>query len=242
MPDLISQILSNKDITSKIPSWVFIVIIITAVAGWGFGVYMKYLSDTSGSRSRFESEVIQAHKLVLDAQSELYKLQSRDVDDFEKLAQQLVNMFDTPAWIKYLDPQALDIQEKFKFVVTNLHYSDVYGTSLFPRDMTNIKLYEQRKLEDHQRATVLQYAVNDAKAVRAGIGNCIKVNESAYPLKKYNGFKHWFKKCMLEYNGQTYVFGFQLEDEKEKILEKMRKRFEKEGFKLMQREAKKAEL
>ena len=174
--------------------------------GWLISAWLAFYTSQQEPLFRIKEQVIDAEVRAVRAQEQLNSLKNLELDDVENLMQQLVNTYETPAWVKYLDYT----NQNFYFLVTNFHYSEVYGTPFIPRGKTDSELYEDVMLEPSERASILEYAVNDRKAIRAGVGKCIQIKEYAYPVNREKPRRYSFKKCMLRHSAQTYVLGYQL--------------------------------
>lgn len=166
--------------------------------------YIQYVAPEIAKReSNSLEKQIEAETRIAKAQAELNALLSTERADIRDFMQQLVNTYDFEAWVKYLDYS----DQSFKIMVTNRAYALKYGTPFIPYGKDDSQLYAETDLTDEQRALLLEYAVNDRKAIIAGVGRCIIFKEWAFPLDKPEGLKLEFKKCMLRYGSQTYIFG-----------------------------------
>lgn len=193
MPDEINTIYKNP-------------LLFTVVAGgWILSAILTYLAQTSQYRFDSDNKILDAKAEVVQLQARLEVLQNQEIRDVSPILQQFVNTFDTPAWIKFYDYE----DQNFYFSVVNDTYAAVYGVHYISFGKTDIELYSERKLTDKQRATLLNYKINDKIAVRAGPGKCIVVNEYAYPVGGDGGL-YKFKKCMIVYKTSTYVLGYQI--------------------------------
>lgn len=174
--------------------------------GWIFSAWLGVYPKIVENELSVTEIVIDAEKRAMAAQYELQRLKQFELDDIEDLMQQLVNTYDRPAWVKYLNYE----RQKFFFLATNYHYSEKYGTPFIPRDKTDLELYENVDLTPEQRATLLEYELNDRRAIKVGLGKCIVFEEYHYPVKREKTGKSQFKKCMLKSANHTFVMGHQM--------------------------------
>lgn len=180
--------------------------VVSSVTGYLVYQWQKESSEVV-ARHAITELIIDAKKREVEAQTKLKATKEAGIDDIYDFMQQLVNTYKTPAWVKYLD----FVDQKFKFVVTNPQYSEVYKTPPIPRGQTDQGLYESVDLTPLQRAALAEYATNDYKSLQIGFGRCLDVMEPAFPgVSDSKIVKYWFRKCMLKHGSQTYVLGYQL--------------------------------
>ena len=183
------------------------IVSIFMLSGWLFSLWLGYLSELAPYKEKHKAQIIDAHKRLLDAQYKLKLIQEIEVSNTRDMLQQVVDMFDVPAWVKYLDPTT----QKFIFIVVNEAYSDFYGVPFQVQGLNDRELYKSRELTQLQLATITEYEVNDRKALSVGPGKCIKVQEHEYPVDvKIEDKINTFKKCMLFDKVTSYVFGHRM--------------------------------
>lgn len=194
-----SDWVSSLERLSKNPLMLIIVI------GSGLSyAYLQYVAPENAKQNKSSLDIqVDAEQRIAKAQAQLDAMMNQERVDIRDFMQQLINTYTVEAWVKYLDYS----DQSFKIMVINRIYSDKYGTPFLPYGKSDVELYENIDLTPDQRADLLEYAVNDRKAIVAGVGRCAVFVEKAFPVKESSPVYLEFKKCMLRYGSQTYVFG-----------------------------------